>query len=1142
MGQMTQFGIVIKKVIRLSIIFSLFFTSASVSADKLLQSIEPEMRFHHFGPEQGLTSQVVNGVARDSMGFVWIASLEGLYRFDGYRFQHFIHDPDDTNSLSGNRLRSLVVDRKNRIWVGTESNGVTMYDPATHTFRRFGNDPQDQENYFAGQSLFIKELSDGSMAFLVFGDGMAHLLPDLDKMVRYRAAPFDETSLSSNLCLAADIDPEGQLWVACLGGSLQRFDPALGIFNSYRNVFDTEVDVPLDHVSVLLFDKLGGIWMGTDGLGLIRKEPDSKLLQHIPPDSKDFALAPDFVTRIMEDDLGSIWIGYRDAGIDVLDWPTGLVRRIEYTAGRQSSLSSNNTFALTQDDDGLVWVPTWGAGLNVTRPANTDVVIYESALMAPGAFASNSTIRMQLELKDGRLLITSRDKKPTLFRRDGHTLILDKTLDLVPGDDNPFWIITAMQGADGRLWIPTVGRGLYVYDLQQDVATMVPGTEGWNLVSIFEDSTGTIWTSEFARGVFTVDPNSLVLTSANKKLNGVSAANLGPVLDIEESPSNVIWMGTRSGLYRLSPDRRTLTRMSSATSDDDQDRMRSARGLTIDTSGRLWVAGEPISYTANPDAAEPTFIFPFDNSRFSRVSANNVVEDGSGRLWFTLPEGLLGYDPKTGVANLLDESFDAPTNAPDGGVERTSLGELVIAGLRRLAFVSPEIFDRQTTIRAPEITRLVVGGEEVYGARVVNEEKKVTDDSSARITITPQARDFTVEYASINPLAAASYTYAHKLEGFDRDWIYTDGTRRSATYTNLSPGAYTLRLNVFDRNGQSSPLPSIVNVEVLPAFHQTLWFRLLTVALVCLALFVLYQARLAVLKANQRKLERQIYERTEKIEQQKSELAEHNVKIESTMTELKETQNKLIQSEKLAALGGLVAGVAHEVNTPIGLVVSGASQIQGEVNSIKEKLDSEVMTKTDLQHFLQIGEELGRLTLNNAQKAADLIKSFKLVSADQVSQKVTRIQLVDYLRNVAMSIKPLLIESGHSAKVEGDESLTVSINAGALSQVITNLVTNAVNHAFPDGKPGEILINVRHEKNEIAISVRDNGCGIPARDQDKIFDPFFTTSRGKGNTGLGLHIVHNHIVSALKGTITISQPSEGGSEFLIILPSETLEH
>jgi len=1117
---------------------ALSFGSPALVADNHIiagkdHTITPGMRFHRFGPEQGLSSQLLTAVARDSKGFVWVATYSGLFRYDGYRFRQFVHDPADENSLSGNRIRSLLVDRDDRIWVGTESNGVTMFDPATHTFHRFGNDPQDTATYFAGQTLLIRELSDSSIAFMVFGDGMARLMPDMKTIKRYRADANNPTSLSSNHCLAADVDLRGDLWVGCFGGTIHRYDAAEENFEPLTSVKNIETNEALGHVSVLRFMADGGLWIGTDGIGLLVLESDDSQLKYHLASNDSGALKPDFITGITEDERGDVWISYRDSGITIADRALQNMRFLTYSVNNPTSISSNNTFAPTQDNEGLLWVPTFGAGLNVTSLRSGDIEIYDSLPSAPGPFASNSNIRILAELADGRVLMASRGTKPTLFHRKGTSFELDKILELVPGDNRPFWLVDALQATDGKLWLPTVGRGLFTYDLQTGSARLVKGTDGWNVVAIIQDSTGTIWLSEFARGLFRLDPSTHEFQSLNALVPDIATLGIGLVQGMQESADKALWMSSRAGVFRYLPAQQALSKISSISVTTGKDRLQSSRQVLQDSKGRMWVAGEQIAYTHEPFALEPEFIFPFEQTAFNTASATSVAEDDRGRLWFTIQDGLLGFDPATKASVLIEENAGAPTDVPEGGSVLLRDGRIAIPSTRRLTLVLPTLFEQTTQVKAPEVTRLMVGGEEVKG---VFSNAPGEAELQAQVIVSPEAQDFTVEYASLTPIATKSYSYAHKLEGFNRDWIATDASRRSATYTNLAPGSYRLLMRTFDSNGRSSRTPSELLIEVLPAFYQTLWFRVLMAVTIVLLLYASYRTRIAVMKANQRKLEHQVQERTAKIESQRSELADRNVKIERTMAELKDTQGKLIQSEKLAALGGVVAGVAHEVNTPIGLVVSGASQIEDEVGKIQDKVDANKITKTDLQRFLKISADLGHLTLKNAQKAAELIKSFKRISADQTSQQLAEIELMEYLRDIVTSMKPILVETGHRVVVEGDKHLVFKSNPGTISQVVTNLITNAIEHAYKDGETGTITLSAHRDDKEIILKVADDGRGISSEDQDRVFEPFFTTSRGKGNTGLGLHIVHNMIVGALHGSIELNHTFEKGTLFVIRIP------
>lgn len=1111
------------------------FLGAS-GTDQLIekQSISPTLQFSRFGPEQGLPALQVTATGRDSKGFLWVATYSGLYRYDGYRFRRFSHDPDEKNSLSGNRLRSLTIDRKDRIWVGTESNGVSMYDPSENRFYRFGNDPENRADFLGGPTLIIRELADGSMALMVFGDGIARVMPDLQTMIKHRFDTNDASSLSSNHCLAADVDPAGVLWVGCLGGTVHRYDASNMSFDALTAVEQVVPNPVLSRVSVIRFLRDGGMWMGTDRGDLALLEPNSSSLRVLAPGKSPLNLKADFVIAITEDEQGDVWIGHRDQGIDIVNRAVTNSRQLEHNVSNPKSVSSNSIFGVTLDNEGLMWVATNGAGLNAVDLRNTNIDVYVGEPTAPGSFATNSNVWLLTELADGRLLLDSRGTQPGLFRFEEGRFVLDQELDLVPGDDSPFWLVSALQAKDGKLWLPTVGRGLFVYDLIEDTAKLLPGTEGWNLVTIFEDSQGRLWVSEFSRGLFLIDPVSHELTSFFKYIPSARDIGLGLVMRMLETPDKAIWLGSREGLFRYLPTDESLVRIVSEDSQSGRNRLQNARSVLLDRKGRLWLVGDQIAYTPEPHAENPRFIFPFDRTAVGAQAATAIVEDDRGRIWLSVPAGLLGFDPATNTSVLVEVPAGAPGEVPDGGAFSMREGLVAFSSPRKLTLIQPALFEQTHHIKAPEITRLMIGGREVLGRFAADQHGGAS--ASRTIVVSPEDEDFTVEYASLTPISAQSYRYAHKLEGFNRDWIETDASRRTATYTNLAPGTYQLLMKAFDSNGRSNQLPSELTIKVLPAFYQTSWFRFLAVALLLAILFGAYRTRIAVMQANQQKLERQVKERTAKIESQRSELAERNAKIERTMSELKETQGKLIQSEKLAALGGVVAGVAHEVNTPIGLVVSGASQIEDEVGKISAKVDDNKITKSELQRFLSVSADLGRLTLKNAQRAAELIKSFKRISADQTSQQLAEIEIFEYLQDVVTSLKPLLTETGHQVLVEGDDEIAIRSNPGTLGQVVTNLVTNAVSHAFDDGEIGTITIAVKPEPSGVELTVRDNGCGIPVANRERVFEPFFTTKRGKGNTGLGLHIVHNMVVGALEGSIELQESADGGALFLMMIP------
>lgn len=259
--------------------------------------------------------------------------------------------------------------------------------------------------------------------------------------------------------------------------------------------------------------------------------------------------------------------------------------------------------------------------------------------------------------------------------------------------------------------------------------------------------------------------------------------------------------------------------------------------------------------------------------------------------------------------------------------------------------------------------------------------------------------------------------------------------------------------------------------------------------------------------------------------------------LKTTLEELELSKNRLVQREKMASLGELVAGVAHEVNTPIGIGVTAISHLRGLINTLKAKLDNAELDVEYLESFIDQANEGVAITENNLHRSADLVKSFKQVAVDQSSQKNRNINLLQHINEILLSLRPQLKKSNHEIYVNCDESLCCECDAGAFTQVVTNLIMNSIIHGFEEKTNGHITINIHQDDNDIQLLYHDDGCGIPESHLKSLFEPFFTTKRGKGGSGLGTHIIYNQVTQALGGTIGVNSVVGEGSTFKIIFPA-----
>ena len=256
------------------------------------------------------------------------------------------------------------------------------------------------------------------------------------------------------------------------------------------------------------------------------------------------------------------------------------------------------------------------------------------------------------------------------------------------------------------------------------------------------------------------------------------------------------------------------------------------------------------------------------------------------------------------------------------------------------------------------------------------------------------------------------------------------------------------------------------------------------------------------------------------------------------LEELRRTQDRLVQSEKMASLGVLVAGVAHEINTPVGIAVTAASHLRERMVTLAAAVEGGTLKKSQLFEALASSRSSAEMVLSNLERAAELIHSFKQVAVDQSSPERREIELDVYLHELAASLAPRLKPTPHRLEILCAPGIRIVTEPGALAQVISNLVLNSLTHAYGEGNAGHLRLLVEREEGGVFLCYGDDGCGIPPGSLPKIFDPFFTTRRGEGGSGLGLHIVYNLVTQTLGGRIAVESELGLGTRFLIHLPGE----
>ena len=281
----------------------------------------------------------------------------------------------------------------------------------------------------------------------------------------------------------------------------------------------------------------------------------------------------------------------------------------------------------------------------------------------------------------------------------------------------------------------------------------------------------------------------------------------------------------------------------------------------------------------------------------------------------------------------------------------------------------------------------------------------------------------------------------------------------------------------------------------------------------------------------------QLEQLVQALKDRNQDLDTSNLQLTESLALLESSKDQLVQSEKMAALGELVAGVAHEINSPLGVAVTGISLISEETAKLESALQQQTLTKARMESYLQNLHECLSLTTKNQQKAVDLIANFKMIAVDQSSGEKRRINLREYIEEAVKLLHPIYRKCDLQIQITGDQP-QLDTEPGAWNQIITNLLTNSITHGFSGcARKGMVQIQIKENHQQILISYKDNGRGMSSDEQAKVFDPFFTTRRGDGGSGLGMSIVYNLVKTRLAGEISCEASNEG-VHFNLSVPRE----
>ncbi len=1093
----------------------------------------------------------VSALALDGRGRLWVGMVGGLqtWRWAEGQSQDQAPRPDPLATqlnLARDRIYSLLLDRDQAMWIGAFSR------PALHRWQegRPAEPGESRLDTLVKLPSVDSSLSEDSVASLMqdrsgglwvgtLSSGVS--LADLRgrRFQTYLSLPGDPQSLSNDTVMAVAFDGPQHVWVGTYGGGLNRLHWPSGAVERI-----SLQEMPLSHVKALLREPDGTLWVGGER-GLLRYDPVSRRSQ--PLDLRPNVLAPVSVSGLLRMPSGELWVSSAQ-GLYQVD-RSGRARAHVADPRKPAALSHDIVDCLLLDSSGRLWVGTKG-GLHLWDAASQS---FSQPVQgnADVARASNLQVYGLRQDAQGRIWVASELGLFELLSL-GSGRFQYKSQAQVPG--MPGGAFESMQdSASGRIWLGNE-QGLTEFDPQTQLARFYPVAAhfegGFSFAAAARAPDGTLYFG--GKGLVRFRPEALqdnvqtprVVLSDLRVFNqslaadakvpsasaGLSRAS-GPALTLED-------LGITGPLHlaqqvRLSHREAMVSFVLSALHFDKRGQVRHA--WKLEGFDRDWIYGQDSSGVAtytNLDAG---------HYRLLAKAAN--------------PDGVWGKEQQLLSVEVLPPFWRTPWwNA---GLVLSAL--LALGGAYRWRVRSlhhtRQSLQREVTARTQELQEQAhqLAHEKQLALQASDAAEKARHDIALLSEIGRQVT------ASLDA-ASIQQTLYQRVEELIQGDVFGLGLVNASA-----------RVLVFDfvmHSGQAcKPYVRSLEAVEMPGVQAVLQGQALRVDQIERDSRVLYKqegpSRIVLqngedpapvnsgiyapmlLKDKVVGLIFMLSERSHAF--QSSDLAILEtlgayaaVALDNAEAyrQLKSAQNQLVEQEKMAALGSLVAGVAHELNTPIGNSLLVASTLLDRGRAFSRQLAEGALRRSALEQHCQANEESSLLLVRSLSNAAQLITSFKQLAVDQTSEQRRQFQLHTLCTEIAQTLGNRLRRDGHELQLAVPEELSLDSFPGPLGQVLTNLVLNAIIHGLEGRREGRLSLSAEAlEGARIRMLFSDNGRGISPEHIAKVFDPFFTTKLGQGGSGLGLHISYNIVHSVLGGSIEVSSAPGEGARFEIIIPA-----
>lgn len=1083
--------------------FSISTESHSMLMKKLLLPLlllvsyayaQPSYQFSSLDVNNGLSNNQVNCIYKDARGFMWFGTMSGLNRYDGYTFKTFRHS-NEPGAINDDYITGIYPAPDNQLFIRTR-NGDNFYNPIREQF-------SDAASWFKKKG--VPEIGITSVAKTGHTWWIAH---STDGLYRIDSAGRTTKVLLPGIKNApvADLqtDPQNRLVILYLNGDIEKLDLA-GNKIVYRHTGIRQfINKPPIALRIFM-DAAQDMWVYMPGsdFGVVYVNNADRSVKQLC--SKTGYLNNDIVNSIVEDDKNLIWIGTDHGGVNLIDKKNNFKSRFLLNKeGDPKTVAENAVYALYKDDFGIIWCGTYKRGISYFTENMVKFPLYKHSPV-DGRSLSYNDVNCFAEDKKGNIWIGTNGGGLIYFDRVNQTF---KRFQHDPANENSISkdvIVSLYVNSYDDLWIGYYFGGMDFYRNgkfnhyrhEEDDPNSLANKSVWK---IYRDKRNNFWVGTLGGGLDRFDPGNGIFYHNN--VNMPASVHCNYISGFAEDNSGNLWIATAYGIDVLDNSKGVFIHYLSASHQLSNDNVSS---LLYDKKGRMW-AGTRAGLN----------VFDPREQRFRSFTVkdglpdNNIItmlEDNEGYLWVATsnglgriavqegPEGITlncrNYDDKDG---LQGKAFNV------NAAFKLSTGELLFGGADGF-----NLFDPSSLPQNRSRPNIVFTGLRLFD-RNIDVNAKVHDrvllpealTETKEIVLRHNENDFSVEFAALNFINTEKNKYAYRLDQFNDNWQIADGATRRVTYTNISPGTYTLQVRAANEDGFWNEEGISLKISVQPPFWKTPLAYIIYVLLVVVVLWLL--RRSVIRRAHKRFI----------LEQERQEA--------QRMHELDMLKIRLFTN------------LSHEFRTPVSLILSPLEEIMQQAGDQKEKTRFQLIYRNAKRLLILVNQ----------------LMDFRKMEMQELRLNPAWGDISAFIHEVACSFTDLAERKGITFSYQSHSPhIYTYFDNDKIERILFNLLSNAFKFTPREGRVTVVVTSTREEDGTwLEIKVQDTGIGIPAERQEKVFEQFFQHEMPGGlmsrGSGIGLAITRE-FVKLNNGTITVESEVNKGSCFTVRLPLETCE-